>query len=248
MYKPYLIRTPDFDATSGGIRVMWALYGWLLAKGQIAYLNTRIDVPSIGIYPEIYHGNDMQSETVVRYILQKPGMMATMGVQGPTQFDPTDKIYVFSKMYDVFRVPDDHVLFLPVINLHLFKDKKKKRTNTCYMVGKGVNTFQHPKDSIELTRQLATDQALLSEILNSCHTLYCYDPVSAMMEISRLCGCKVKYLGGKTKEEMSLYEPGLEGIDFGDGCELDSLRFRNKYKRLRRRFSVHLDTFIKDTQ
>lgn len=247
-YKPYLIRTPDFDATSGGIRVMYALYGWLLSKGQIAYLNCRLNVPTIGIYPEIYHGNEMQSETVVRYLLNTPGVMASYGVAGPTVFDPADKIYVFSKIYDTIGVDNDHLLFCPVINLHLFKAQGKKRTKTCYLVGKGSNKHLHPEDSIELTREFSTNQAALAELLNECHTLYGYDHLSAMYDIARLCGVKVEYHGSASKEELSTYETGLEGIDFGDGAKVNVPAFRENYQELIKKFSNKLDNFIEESQ
>ena len=51
---------------------MWGLYGWLLAKGQIAYVNATYENPDfVAIYPEIYHGNPTGANTVVRYILNK---------------------------------------------------------------------------------------------------------------------------------------------------------------------------------
>lgn len=248
-YKPYTIMTPPFDVTSGGIRVMYALYGWLLAKGQIVYLNTQIQgVPSIGIYPEIFHGNDLEATTVVRYLLNKPGVMAGYGIPGPTEFDPTDCIYSFSKLYVPEGLERDHILFLPVINLHVFRNYERTRTKTCYLVGKGINTHQHPSNSIELTRQFATDQTALADVLNDCQTLYCYDPISAMMECARLCGCKVVYLGGKPKEELENYEPGLDGIDFGDGTDFDPYEFRRHYEDMVTTFSKRLDQFIESTQ
>jgi hypothetical protein len=39
--KPYVIACPPWETTSGGVRVMYGLYGWLLAKGQVVYLNER---------------------------------------------------------------------------------------------------------------------------------------------------------------------------------------------------------------
>ena len=232
---------------------MWGLYGWLLAKGQLAFVNTKVDAPSVGIYPEIYENNDMEANTVVRYILQKPGMMGTSdenGVfkQGPTEFPKEDKIYVFSKIYDTFGVKDDHILFLPILNMQLFKDYGKKRTKTAYLVGKGINTHKHPEDSVEITRQFAIDQKALADLLNECQTLYCYDPVSAMMEVSRLCGCPVAYHGGKTRDELKDYEPGLDGIDFGEGTMWSSENFRDHYKQLVTDFSLKLDRFIEETQ
>lgn len=248
MYKPYSIWTPPFESTSGGIRVMWGLYAWLLVKGQIAYVNAEIDIPFVGIYPEIAHGNDLGAKTVVRYLLNKPGVMAGYGIPGPTEFEKTDLIYVFSRIYDTYGVDDDHLLFLPIINLHLFKDTKKKRTKTCYLVGKGQNKYRHPEDSIELTRQFSADQKALAELLNECHTLYGYDPLSAMYDIARLCGVTVKYYGDMDRKELDKYEPGLQGIDFGDGSKLDSNRFRYHYQELINEFSNKLDIFIDRTQ
>jgi len=253
MYKPYIISTPDFDPVSGGVRVMWGLYGWLLAKGQIAYVNRYPDIDRIAIYPEIFHGNPIGAKTVVRYILNEPGVMGSYQsgqfVPGPTKFDKTDKLYVFSQVFNTVGADEDHLLFLPILNTHLFKDQKKNRPHTCYLVGKGENTHKHPEDSIELNRLLASDQGKLADLLNECHTLYIYDKLSAMMEIARLCGCKVKYFGGYTKNQLSLYEPGLNGISVGDEENpLDSEAFVSHYNALQGVFSDKFDHFIDETQ
>lgn len=254
MTKPYLIATPPYDPSSGGIKVMYGLYGYLLARGLPAFLNARTDIPSVGIYPEIYHGNDVGAQKVIRYILQKPGMMATPdenGVMkaGPTAFPSTDEIYVFSRVYDEWGVDDDHVLFLPIIDLHTFKDLKKKRTKTAFYVGKGVNMGNHPTDAIELPRQFTADQQALAEFLNECHTLYVYDRLSAIMEVARLCGVKVKYFGDLTKEELEKYEPGMNGLAYREELkELWTVAFRAHYESMIRTFEERLDTFIERTQ
>lgn len=253
MRKPYLIRTPDLDITSGGIRVMYGLYGHLLAKGQLAYLNTLIDVPSVGIYPEIYYGNDMMAGKVIRYILQKPGMMATPdenGVMrpGPVAFDPSEEIYVFSRVYDEWNVADDHVLFLPIIDRHTFFDKKGKRDKVAFYVGKGANFGKHPENAVELKREFAKDQERLAEFLNECETLYVYDRMSAIMEVARLCGCKVVYWGDMPKEQLEKYEPGMNGLGYQEEVHLDANAFVSHYVELGRIFSEKLDTFIDHTQ
>lgn len=234
---------------------MWGLYGWLLAKGEIAYVNTRVqDVPTVGIYPEIYHGNDIGAETVVRYILQTPGVMGTTQQDGqfrvgPTGYPETDKIYVFSKIYDTFGVDQDHILFLPIINTKVFTDQRKRRTKTCYLVGKGKNQQFHPKGSIELTREFARDQEALADLLNECHTLYCYDRLSAMMDIARLAGCQVKYYGDFTQNELEKYEPGTNGLGYwGEDKKLFTEAFRDRYENLQKAFEIQLDKFITDTQ
>ena len=183
--------TPPFDPVSGGIRVMWGLYGWLLTKGVIAYTNSTSDDPDsfVAIYPEIYRGNEAGARTVVRYILNEPGTMSLYGTPGPSNFPKSDLIYTFSKMF--YKTDDEHTLFLPILDLNTFYDQKKKRTKTAFFVGKGTNKFKHPDDAIEITREFSHDQEELASLLNECEVLYSYDPVSAMTEISRLCGCRV---------------------------------------------------------
>lgn len=245
---PYLLRTPPYDPVSGGIKVMYGLYGWLLAKGQIAYLNAQTTEPSIGIYPEIYSGNEMNSERVIRYILATPGTMATNGIPGPTMFDKSDEIYVFSRVYDQWGVDDDHILFLPIIDLHTFKDQGKKRTKTAFYCARGANLGKHPVDSIEITREFAKDQQALADLLNECEVLYVYDKITAMLEVARLCGTKVAYFGPDSLETLMKYEPGLEGLGYQKVPDAYPLYFRKTYQELIKIFETKLDKFISNTQ
>jgi hypothetical protein len=249
MRKPYLIRTPDFDPVSGGIRVMYGLYGSLLAKGQIVFLNQGLYIPSVGIYPEIYHGNDMNADKVIRWVLQTPGRMSTNGIPGPTVFDETDEIYAFSKVYDQWGLDDDHILFLPIIDQHTFYDQKKKRTKTAYYCARGKNLQKHPQDAIEITRAFATDQQALADLLNECQTLYIYDNITAMMEVARLCGTPIEYWGSDSLETLQKYEPGMNGIGYHQSdVKLDTEVFTAHYDYLKMKFDYKLDKFIDHTQ
>jgi len=250
-YKPYSIFTPPFEIASGGIRVMWGLFGWLLAKGQIVQVNTTFDIHFIGIYHEIYHGNDLRAGTVVRYILNNPGVIGNYGIPGPTQFDSSDKLYYFSRIFAPDDVKEEQIMFLPIINLHLFKDQKKTRNKTCYFIGKGQNTNQHPPDSILIDRRFAINQQALADLLNECHTMYSYDPVSAMFEIARLCGTRVVVFPiEEYKYDLTKYEPGLNGISIYPQTDnkLDVEEFRNHYEEMVQEFSEKLDNFIEETQ
>jgi len=231
---------------------MWGLYGALLAKGQITYANATSENKNFtAIYPEIYpNTNPAGAKTVVRYILREPGTMALYGVPGPTAFDPKDKIYVFSRLYDTFGVDDDHILFLPVIDTNLFYDKGRKRTKTCFYVGHGQET-EHPDDWLELSREIISNQSLLADTLNECEVMHSFDPVSAMMEVARLCGCRVVISPSLyTREQFAKYEPGMNGISWGPGesVPLDSREFRRHYLGLRQQFWDKLDLFIKETK
>jgi len=255
-YIPYSICTPDFNPLSGGIRVMWGLFGHLLARGQLAATNVRWHSRFTAIYPEITHGNPLEGHKVVRYILNKPGFMATFGVPGPTQFDPSDEIYVFSKIYDTFGVDDEHLLFLPILNMQVFKDQKRVRNKCAYFIGKGRNLKLHPEDAVQIDHRVSIDQQVLANTLNECHTLYTYENPTAMVEIARLCGCRVIFFpqGASTtytqKQLTEDYEPGMDGVSFvqDEQKELDIPLFRAKYANLMDVFNKKLTRFIDHTQ
>lgn len=259
MRKYYSVVSPEYSITSGGIRVMYGLYSWLTIKGEVVLLNQRFDNTKdcIAIYPEIYHGNPLEAKTVVRYILNKPGIMANFGIPGPITFTPQDRIYVFSKLYDTFGVDENHLMFLPILNLHLFKAKKGKRKNRCVFVGKGRDIPLKETEGLpRITSKLSLDQGELAEFLNTCEIMYSFENPTAMNEIARLCGCRVvfipeganiKYSQAELKEK---YEPGMMGISWGlkDYQKLDVEAFRGHYEALRHKFEEKLDIFIDDTQ
>jgi hypothetical protein len=252
MRKPYSIREFNYDPTSGGIKVMYALYGALLLKGEEVLANAvfQDDTDAIGVYPEISQGNELQTKTVVRYILNKPGVMCQNGVPGPTNFGPNDILFTFSKMF--MDLPDDHCMFLPAINTAVFYDQHLPRNKQAVFVGKGIATNPHP-DCVVIDRNLARDQEGLAKLLNECEVLNTYDPVSAMTEVARLCGCRVNYLSREySREDYLKYEPGVNGMTFPDDesiSELDCEEFTRHYSQLCAYFyNVSLPNFIKITQ
>lgn len=249
MSKPYVIVSPDYDYTSGGIKVMWALYGHLLARGVEVYMNRYPNKDFIAIYPEIVNGNPTNAKTVVRYILNKPGVMGSNGVSGPTSFDSKEKLYYFSRLFG--ETDMSHYMFLPAIDTRIFRDKKQNRDKRAVFVGKGENKALHKPGAVIIDRELALDQEGLSDLLNECEVLYCYDPVTAMTECARLCGCRVVMFNPiYSLEEFGVYEPGMNGISWGfdQQIPLESDLFRHDYLNLKTEFERKLDLFIEETQ
>lgn len=249
---PYSIWTPPMEICSGGIRVLYGLIGWLLAKGQIVVPNA-VGEDFITIYPDVINGNPFNSNNIVWYLLNAPGVMGMGGVKGQTEFNKKDKIYVFSEIYNTVGVDKNHVMFLPIIDLHTFKvTNYGKRSKKCKLIGKGRDLHLEETEGLfELTRQFSNDQAALAEFLNECEVMYSYDNNSAMFEIARLCGCRVVIIPSTyTKEEFSKYEPGLNGISYGleENEPLDVVEFRNHYKNMVKVFEDKLEDFIYETQ
>jgi len=232
---------------------MYALQSWLETRGQIAFVNQYPNMDFIAVYPEITRGNPTNAKHVVRYILNKPGLMTTNGKPGPTEFDPEDKIYVFSQLYNTLGVDMNHIMFLPVLNLHLFKvTNTGKRKEKCKLIGKGTDLrLPETEGLFTITREFANDQGALADYLNECEVMYSYDNNSAMFEIARLCGCRVVVIPSiYSKEEFSKYEPGMNGISYGldEKEELDVKGFRDHYQWMIAAFEERIDYFIEETQ
>ena len=238
---------------------MWGLYGWLLAKGQIAFINNIPDttVGYVTIYPEIYRGNFTNAKKVVRYLLNYPGVMGmrVLGPQEPLVLGEGDIVYTFSEIYnkDPYKVDSDHIMFLPICNLSVFKvTNKGKRTKKCKFIGKGRDLgLPETEGLFTIDRQFANDQARLTDYLNECEVMYSYDNNSAMFEIARLCGCRVVIIPSiYTKEEFAKYEPGMNGISYGleEEVPLDAAEFRSHYQGMIKTFENRLEEFIDETQ
>jgi O-antigen biosynthesis protein len=250
--KPYSVWTPNFEITSGGIRVLYGLMGWLLARGQVVVPN----MPGSGfitIYPDVINGNPFQSDDVVWYLLNAPGVMGMGGVKGQTEFPDKSKVFIFSELYNTLGLDKEHIMFLPILDMRLFRvTNTGNRKHNCKFIGKGRDLHLPETEGLFLLdRPFAQDQVRLAEYLNECEVMYSYDNNSAMFEIARLCGCRVVIIPSiYKKEEFEKYEPGMNGISYGlnEDVELDAYEFRKHYINMRYDFEERLDYFIEETQ
>ena len=248
--KPYVLVSPPYDPVSGGIKVMFGLYGHLLARGVEVYMNQYPAGDVVAVYPEIVADNPVGAGTVVRYILNKLGVMSSGQGGGLKEIDPNEHNYYFSRLFG--DTNDDHYMFLPVINTNIFKDQHRARDKRAVFVGKGEDLGLHKPGAIIVDRFLARNQGGLADLLNECQVMYCYDPVSAMTEVARLCGCRVVMFNKTYSKEdyTNKYEPGSDGMSFGaDPGEIFNVgAFRRHYIGLREIFDKKLDKFLEDTQ
>lgn len=254
MDKSYNIWSPPFEQLSGGIRVLYHLRSWLETRGQIVEINGPTRKNQITIYPEIVNGNPLEGDNIVRYVLQKPGLMTTHGVPGPTSF-PGEKVFVFSEIYNTVGADKDHIMFLPVLNLHLFKDKKRPRKGGCVVIRR--KTQKPIIDYPVITNDFIKDQRALADYLNTVEVMYFYGGSSAMHDIARLCGCRVVIIPAEdkfkiSKEDFTKYElcQNFNGISWGKDEKkiLDSDSFRNHYINLIKLFHKKINNFIDITQ
>lgn len=269
--KPYLIWAPPYDRRSGGCKVLHALGHELKNKGVEVYINTSAQRPdwavgavtnqqeitaqiergAIAIYPEIIFGNPFGAKTVVRWMLNKPGK-----ISGPTEYPIEDIVYSYSRIYDVFGLPEDRILFYPQIELNIFYDKKLPRNGVCFYVGKGSSTPRIPETTgaLEITRFFPPDQHDLANIFCTRELFISYDTVTSLNDNARLCGCPVILVPGYTSREEMKLDLGWGGTGWGmeelekAKATLNSDGLRQEYLKLIDTFKERLSRMIEFTQ
>lgn len=261
--KPVVVWTPPqgFANESGGIKVLHAFCNELNKAGQQAYItsgnpNPNWNTPTwqggtndfIAVYPEIIQDNPLNANKVVRYILYKQQRDIPEG----------ETFISFMNMFNIWELPDDHILYLPVIETDIFTDTHQSRSGTAYYLGKGANSLRisETNNSFEITKAFTLNKEQLKDKLNSIELLYTYDNMTAINEIARLCNCPVVIIpdGSFTKKEYTKHELGLEGLGYGieetewAKSTINSEAFHKKYQDLIYQFRIKLLQFIKYIQ
>ena len=208
-WNSYIMLAPDWCNVSGGGALLHSWASRMYRLGADIYINTKIQNPkwdriptmdkfkgdlkkTIGIYPEVTYGNPFNCGHSVRLLLHLPGFHG-----GPLTFE-NDILYTHSHVFNSrLKLPQDRVIPIPYLNLEKFYDRKMKRTRVMAYKNKGIGHYPNPE--IKDVELIGTGfdfngdegQEKLATILNQTQVLYCYDNITAMAEIARLCGCPV---------------------------------------------------------
>lgn len=243
--KPYFIFTPEWSKYSAGVVVLHTLAHRLSQMGMSVYLHTGIQNPAwkklptvnefkgdrnnvVAVYPDIVNGNPYKCKYVARYFLHIPGFFG-----GQTEFDKKEMLFVHSDLFNQrVKLPKNRVVFFPYLDTNIFYDMKLERTLKFYFKRKDNGTYPDPRiaeiPSIGTGRENESEDAqkALAVKLNQTKVLYCYDNVTAMIDIARLCGCAVVMVPDGFWTEMECrcfggWEAG--GIAYGIEHEAEAL-------------------------
>jgi hypothetical protein len=271
--RSYLIWAPAYDNASGGIVVLHRLAVELRKRGEKVFINTGVQnqkwplIPlmpnnmqtydkAIAVYPEILNGNPFYASTVVRWLLNIPGVCG--GPASINDYEKTDFFYIYDCLFNSkIGLPEENILHCPHIDLDVFYDKHLPRVGRAVYRGKGTQP-DHPLANYPLIGGKESfrgdeGQARLCELLNRCSLLYVYDPATAITDIARLCGCPVVVIpdGSYSKEDYGWTTGGI-----GYGVEeaaiaratINSEKMRADYEEVERKFQLQLTRFIELTQ
>ncbi len=209
---PYYIYSYDYRRNSAGVRALHMLCDALNRAGHESYVVARNISPNlltpmlsdeviayhkaqgikpIVVYPEVIDGNPLNGETVVRYLLNKPGFL-----KGTGEYEDSDLLFAFKEALLQPGMPRDRVLYLPVIDLEVFKlsddPGKREPGRVCFYQGREgtarIDPALLPEGAIEITPTFPSSWEGLADIFQRCEYFYCAEASSLGGE-AVLCGC-----------------------------------------------------------
>lgn len=222
--RPYLVWTLPYKVDSSGEKVLHRLVHELNLAGQEAYTcfdqrNPKWQTPYhpgplgddwIAVYPEVVTGNPLNAPHVARWVLNKPGKLG-----GDKTYDPSEEVFCFAEQFNVLGVPPDRIMYLPAIELDIYTDRHLPRRFTLYYVGR-KRGIHRPKRALEISPHLRRRPRRLAHVLNRAALLVCYDNMTAMNLIARLCGCPVMLVPDGEWTLKQFQEFGMEGMGWDE--------------------------------
>jgi hypothetical protein len=200
------IWTPDYQHSSGGIRVLHYL-GYLAhimgheVNMLCSYLNfnewgnysRKFDDFDLKIVPEIYPATLKSAGNIIRWVLYFPGMLCN----GPKTYPEHEMIVSYHPNYTLSAVdaaPGSAVyqFYLPYSNLEGFEFQINRSASSLLWVGKGQYVVT-PETMLakQITREWPGRRFQLISALRSCENFYSFDPFTSLNDEALVCGCKV---------------------------------------------------------
>lgn len=271
--KGYVITAPDYVSNSAGVKCLYLLCHDLNRLGYPAYITqssfapAELNTPIISLddarrlvstdrysalYPETVTGNPLGAVKVIRWVLNRPGLLA-----GEEVYDDNEKVFYYSDVY-LGYIKNEVVgkLYMPTIDESIFfDDGKNERCLECYYLGKSQwkDGFFNRNTVFEITRS-SPPQRELGKLFRRSKVLYNFDNSTIVTYEAIMCGCPVVVIpdGTQTWEDYRKLELGTDGIAWGienfTQARANASLLKERYERVKQEYGRQLEQLIKLTQ
>ena len=278
--RPYYIEAPAYRRTSAGIRVMHMLCHLLNRGGHDAYLyptaatnplwHTPVLTPQLAqqhaqagrrpitVYPEVVSGNPRGGGSVVRYLLNRPGLIG-----GDTEFPVSDLLFAYTRHLLPAGENPEHVLFMPPIDSSIFHNRNnphdRQRQGWLLYPGRHAAALEEHKalaaQCTLITSGWPASPQEMAELFRRSERVFCFESTSIGLE-AILCGCPAIVLPSPffNGTPLGIEELGTHGLAFDDTPQaiqeaIDGLPIaQERYAAAEALFWEQLAVFIRDTQ
>lgn len=189
----FIVYAPEFSENSGGIIALYKLNSVLNSLGHESFICrfgdfVETNSKDIVIYPEIINGNPLMAKNVVRWVLNKVGVIGG----SEDTWSKKDKVFYYSKQFCAEK-DQCNLLFCFDSKADFFhSDNVAKDLNNVVLFYKGnkysSDMSRHPKNSIILDMYIH-DMSMVKSILSRAKNFFTYDTDTYYSVIAALCGC-----------------------------------------------------------
>lgn len=232
------ITSPDYDPSSGGIRVLH-YFGYLCHRAghrvrmSCSGLNTDWGLYSDSqlrnydfvMLPEIYQ--PISFKNVVRWVLYFPGKICN----GPTTYPDNEMVVSYCHEYDesakiAANGRDIVTFYLPYSNMDGAHSDIKKNIEGVVWYGKGrPKTIPPEVEGLPvITRSWPMPRANLLMLLNTSKTFYSFDRHTSLNNEALICGCDVQLWDGE-KFERYMHQTPYDNVMVIDRDMADVQKF-----------------------
>ena len=277
--RPYYIEAPAYRRTSAGIKVLHLLCHALNRIGENAFVfptvtNPALDTPTLSpeieaqhreaglepivVYPEIVPGNPRNAGSVVRYVLNRAGLIG-----GEHAFAPTELVFSYGRNIVPPGADPENILFLPPIDTRCFHnldnpDDHRRSGVLLYPGRHQAGLACYPELAARATLITASwpeTHEELAALFRRSEAVYCFESTAIALEAT-LCGCPAiilpsPYFNGVL---LSAEELGNDGFALDDSpAEVERARqtvgrMAQTYQATETRFWQQLERFVAQTQ
>lgn len=276
---PYYIFTPNYRESSSGIQALHYLCHALNLEGAKAYIagakitnpdlhtpllehnlilqHKKAGTPFIAVYSDIISDNPLNAPVVVRYMLNKEGVINGNRIY-PTPGEL--RFYFREEFYDP-QIPGD-IIFTPMIDLEEFKPDPliKRDLNLLYLnrvPRSAVDFSKLPSDITVLSMEDPLTLKELAAVLKRGKVLYSFE-MSSTCSLAACAGCPVVSLFAPNFEKYSISTNDIKNSHgaFLTSDEKNQIQkaqekttvFRDFYTKIEDQFWNQLQNFIEKTQ
>jgi hypothetical protein len=217
----FIVYAPEFSENSGGIIALYKLNTLLNSLGHessICRFGDFVETNSkyIVIYPEIINGNPLMAKNVVRWVLNKVGVIGG----NKDTWSEKDKVFYYSKQFCEDKNKCNILFCFDSRIDYFYSEKTVKDIDNVVLFYKGrnysIDTNRHPKNSIILDMYVHS-MPMVKDILSRAKNFFTYDTDTYYSVVAMLCGCN----------SFVIKRDGLDADNFFDEREL--LRYGVSY-------------------
>jgi O-antigen biosynthesis protein len=203
-----------------------------MLTSQIVYAHKKVGRRPIAIYPEVYTGNDLNCDRVIRYLLNRPGVFSFANPDATNAFwqSPARKSEFHIHFAEEFKVPylNSVPLYTPIVDEGIFFEEVGAEREGFLVYSKRrdvhdamVPDWARPYTLVSMAAPRSPQE--LAHLYRRSRGLIVFERTGARMEAA-MCGCPVVAIPSESFPQLPLFYL-FGNLGLGWGADVDKLHW-----------------------